>query len=395
MAESGRIEPIILQTVIEILSAKLGTQVQIQSTEILSKDWRRNLIARIKLTDSQTFILKQSKIDDKSGKNDSDALARFARDWAGLEFLSDAQETIVPKFYGGSIKHRFILTQDLGNHISLVDHLMGSDKDLAIDALARYVKLMAKFHGFSHKDIGNYKSSLTKIHPDINMWQDGFKDMPAQIKKLLEKMNIECSQDFETEMHNIFKMVKEPNPFTVLMHGDICPDNIFDSPTHQMKLIDFEWSYLGNALLDAVYLRMYMPTCWCVMSFPDIVVESCEKIYREELIKYIPDAADDKLYYEYYVAACAYTIFWRIMSIDYVLEKEMSGSDLEFTNHPLWRDEYNIQRPRQLMRLKAFIDIAQKHNQLPHTKLMAEKLLECLNLRWTDDKPMELYPVFR
>lgn len=55
----------------------------------------------------------------------------------------------------------------------------------------------------------------------------------------------------------------------------------------------------------------------------------------------------------------------------------------------------NIQRPRQLLRLKKFIELANKHNSLPHIKLMAEAVFVELNKKWLDVKPMEYYPTFR
>ncbi len=53
-------------------------------------------------------------------------------------------------------------------------------------------------------------------------------------------------------------------------------------------------------------LRMCMPTFWCVKAFPEDVIESFERIYRKDLKKKIPAASDDAVYYENYVAACAY-----------------------------------------------------------------------------------------
>jgi thiamine kinase-like enzyme len=211
---------------------------------------------------------------------------------------------------------------------------------------------------------------LQNIYPEIDTWQDGFNDMPAKIKSLLQKLNIEFTAELKSEIKHVFKLVKDPGPFTALMHGDICPDNLVDDPdNNQMKIIDFEWSYIGSALLDAVYLRMYMPTCWCVMAFPDDIIEEMDLIYRAELSKFIPNAKDDKIYYEYYVGACAYTIFWRLLNIEYVLDKEMSQEDREKYVPVKWKAEYNIARPRQLLRLKKFIELANKHNSLPHIKI--------------------------
>ena len=402
MKNNPKLKAELLQEIQYILSQKFQTEIKIKSTVTLSEELRRNLVLRIFLDQSngdipQTIIFKQSHIAKSS--DDKITLGRFARDWAGLEFISSfiSENIIAPKFYGGSVNNRFILVEDLGSsHLSLVDPLMGNDRGIAVSALNRYMKVMAKFHGLGHQSIENYNQILQKIDPGVDVWQDGFLDMPAKIKSFLGKLNIEFSSNLETEINYVFTLVKDSGPFTALMHGDICPDNLVDDlSNNQMQIIDFEWSYVGNALLDAVYLRMYMPTCWCVKAFPEDIIEDMEVVYRKELSQFIPSASDDKLYYKYYVGACAYTIFWRLLNIEYVLEKEMDKEQLaEFV--PLkWKAEYNIQRPRQLLRLEKFIAIAKKHDLLPHVRLMAEAVLKELKIRWKDVKPLDLYPAFR
>ncbi len=138
-----------------------------------------------------------------------------------------------------------------------------------------------------------------------------------------------------------------------------------------------------------------MPTCWCAMAFPEEVIEAMEVVYRQELIKFIPSALDNKIYYEYYVGACAYTIFWRLLDIDAVLIKERDGEALTEFVPPKWKAEYNISRPRSLLRLEKFILIAKKHNLLPQVRMMAEAVLKELKIRWVDVKPLDFYPAFR
>lgn len=388
-----------LQQVISILSNKFELDIKIKSIKILANKDRRNLVARLSLVNNfskspKTIIFKQSKID-KSSKNDLD---RFARDWAGLEFSNNLETPtlISPQFYGASKKYRFILIEDLGYmNKTLVDFLMGNDLTIAKHSLERYMTILAKFHGYGHNNIDKYNIELQKINPAADTWQDGFSDMFNNISTMLKKLNIELTTDLNKEIHYVFKLAKDPGPFTALMHGDICPDNILDDPiNNQMRIIDFEWAYTGNALLDAAYLRMSMPTCWCVKAFPEDIVDSFEQIYRNELIKYIPIAKDDITYYEYYLGACAYTIFWRILNLEWVLEKEASGKDLEFTSHPKWKNQYNIQRPRHLFRFKTLINLLEKHKMFPNVRIMSELILKELERRWPNTESLDLYPAF-
>jgi hypothetical protein len=157
------------QEISDILSNNFQTKIEVQDIEVLSEEARRNLVLRISVKHSssnipKTIIFKQSLLD-KSIKDDTSVLARFARDGAGLEFISslNTEESISPKFYGGSIKNRFILIQDLGNNLlSLVDPLMGNDLSAAIEALNRYMLSMARFHGLAYKNNNDYFKNITE-----------------------------------------------------------------------------------------------------------------------------------------------------------------------------------------------------------------------------------------
>jgi len=314
--KSISIHSAILQEVTDILSHHFQQKIAIKSVTILSESSRRNLVLRITLKHSskisntpESIILKQSTIEQSSEDN-KDVLGRFARDWAGLEFLNNLNTItpIVPKFYGGSIENLFILMEDLGAlHTSLVEPLMGKERNTAEAILNRYMKVMAALHGNSHSSSQHYHAIIQKINSGAAMWQDDCDDMFTRISAFLEKFNIEITDNLRNEISHVLNMAKDPSPFTALMHGDMCPHNVFDDPVqNKMRIIDFEWSFYGNVLLDAVALRMCMPTSWCVKAFPEDIIESNEQTYREELLKYIPEASDDIVYYKYYVAACAY-----------------------------------------------------------------------------------------
>ncbi len=191
--------------------------------------------------------------------------------------------------------------------------------------------------------------------------------------------------------------MKKPGHFTTLIHGDICPDNVFDDPSNNnMRIIDFEWSFVRNALLDGVYLRMSMPTCWCTKAFPEDVIEKFELTYRKEIAKNIPAAKEDTLYYESYVAACAYWMLWNLISAGDIWDKDSDLTDAKYLNlHTQWRIlEDNLQRPRVLYRIESFIETAKKHHSLPELRSMAEQVLVKLKSIWPETKTLGLYPAF-
>jgi hypothetical protein len=398
------IDPDILAEATTILSRHFEIKIIIESVAYLSDAQRRNTVLRLTLKKPpagtpSTVILKQS-LKEKPSDDHTEVFGRFARDWAGLEFLSalPKKSSVAPRIYGGSSHHRFVLLEDLGEvHISLVDHLLGTDKDNALRALKRYMQSMGEMHANAFNHIAEYKRILEGLNADAQVWPYDIDKMSSTIEALLNKLQIEYSPDLQNEINQVFATVKECGPFTTLIHGDICPDNVFDDPkNNQMRIFDFEWSFVGNALLDGTYLRMSNPTCWCVKRFPEDIIDPLEAIYRSELAKTMSKALDDDLYYESYVAACAYWMLGMIAwGLDEILEKENDISDNLLANlHPKWKPEDNRRWPRNLSRFQAFIDVARKHNKLPHLRSMAEQILMQLKILWPDAKPLELFPAF-
>ncbi|MFO8671907.1 GNAT family N-acetyltransferase [Legionella pneumophila serogroup 1] len=398
--------PDIINKAKQILSEHFDSQIEIDSIAFLSDPERRNIVLRLCLVHSSktipnTVILKQS-LPEK--ENDQEAYARFARDWAGLEFASKIPQRThnTPLFYGGEKKHRFILIEDLGvKHVSLVDSLTLPNRDKAIRALSRFMKALGSFHaaGAGHTEL--YETILRQIHKDNDSQTDDpayvLNDLINRLKSAHQTLNLSLSNECIHETQNLVESILGPGPFTVLTHGDICPDNVFDhEENYELQLIDFEWAIVGNALLDGTYLRMSMPTCWCAKAIPKEVIESLESIYREEISRGIPEAKNDTVYQKAYTEACGFWILQQTLHfIDSSLENDRVGPSGPVPENSLWKSEENWVRPRVLSRLRAFIEVATMNGLLPHLTHMAKTVLDELQKRWPDAKTLEFYPAFQ
>ena len=400
------VSSIILKEVVDILSNRFNTQIQVGSIIQLSEQERRNLILRINIQNPsagvpKSIILKQT-LPAKPSDDPNKISDRFARDWSGLEFLSMLKTGAppVPKFYGGSLEHRFILIEDLGeSHLSLVDSLTGDNTKEAEIALLRFMIDLGQLHSSSYGKTEDYFKILKKVNPSAESWQDNLqkaieKYLP-DLKLSLKSLNMVPSENILSEINSVFKSNLAPGPFTTLIHGDICPDNVFyNREKNELYLIDFEYSVVKNALLDGTYLRMSFPTCWCAKSVPDGLISTLEASYREQLKKTIPAARSDEEYHDAYVNACAFWMLKSLLLIEVVLEKEDIWSSGPTPPESLWNPEANLVRPRVLSRLISFIEISKAYKKLPHLLSMAEEVLKELEIRWPDAKPLELYPAF-
>lgn len=388
----------------ELLIKHFKTKITISSVEFLSNDERRNVLLRLNLahhskTIPKTVILKQS-LPEK--ENDEEAYCRFARDWAGLDFAAQIHQSghNTPLFFCGDKKYRFILIEDLGAlHISLVDSLTRPGRNKAMFALGRLMKALGSFHAASAGHTQWYKTILEKIHgheqcDDLTETQER---LITQLRSTHEKLNLPLEEECINEAKNLIADLYIHGPFTVLTHGDICPDNVFDhEEKDELQLIDFEWAFVRNALLDATYLRMSMPTCWCAKAIPKDIIDSVELIYREELSRTIPAAKEEAIYQKAYTHACGFWILQQTLHyIDLTLENDKVGPSGPVPENSRWKSEENWVRPRVLSRLQAFIEVANANGLLPHLTLMAKTVLQELQKHWPNAKPLAFYPAFQ
>lgn len=378
-----------LQLLLEIktvLDQKLGRSAKIASVIQLSGSCRRNRIVRIMLDEElKSVILKQAVSPDG---DDKDAIARFSRDGAGLKFFNEiaSRQALVPQFYGASTKKCFVLLEDLGErHVSLVDALMQRRVTKAKAALRRFVRSLGRFHATSYGKTGRYVEILHSMSPDCALVQEYIDDfnecVVPKVVWTLQSFGIEYSHGMQVELDSVVQAVLKAGPFTTYLQGDMCPDNMFDYPrARKVKLIDFEYGFVGCAFLDLAYVRMSMPTCWCARAIPGDFIDELEALYRKEILKKIPAAQDDALYGDAYVKACAY---WMIRS------------GIALINAAFHHDIQGKLRPRVLSRLNTFVEVASRFNLLPHLRTMAQQLLAALKIQWPEAQQMDMYPAFQ
>lgn len=385
-----------------LLSAHFKCPITFSSSTVLSEPDRRNLILRLFIADPAegipaTVILKKTAIESK-GETEQEQLSRFAHDWAGIEFLSAIGSHHAPYFYAGNFEHLFILIEDLGiEHPSLVGPLTRKhspeNAQVAEVALATYTRRVAQMHADTFGKTDQFEAILKRIYPEVERFHFHEPDDTSKLLALFKRhINYE-NENLAKEIKTIFAGI-EANDFKVLLHGDICPDNVFFQ-NDDIRLFDFEYGDTGHALLDGVYLRMSMPSCWCAKSTPNDIVVKMEQLYRQEIQKKMPAAKNDVLYNQAMVFACAY---WLIRSLiwwlDEFIEKDKNCPSGLLDSDSVWDVNDNGFRPRIISRIQAFLDIANHYQMLPALCEASSQLLESLKSKWPDAKPLSDFPVF-
>ena len=390
----------IIDAALHQLNKNQATKYICLKTDVLSEVTRRNLLLRLHLLKGQvekTVILKMYKTNEQEG-NKQTIPQGFMNEMAALQFLninSNKKKTI-PKYGGHCETNHFILLEDMGSqHISLVDTLTGTSKEQAIQSLEAFMLTLGQFHGLGFGKIDQYEHIRKQLAPNDSHCHKEPVDLIDCLQKTHDLLGINLEQEVINEAQGLIHALNEPHPFTTLIHGDICPDNLFwDDTSQKVCLIDFEWSRPGCAFLDAVYLRMSMPTCWCAKAIPDNIIDHVETIYRQQLFQTIPHARDDNIYWKYYTMACGYWVLRTILLLNDVLEKDDIWTSGPTPSDSQWKPDENLVRPRILSRLQDFCRVAQRHGLLPLMTETSETILSELMKSWADNKPLCLYHVF-
>lgn len=391
----------------KLITGYFKTTVNFSKVIQVSEPNRRNVILRLlidkpQLGIPQTIILKQTvtetnKFDNTISETELEKLSRFANDWAGIEFLTEIKSGHAPRFYAGSLEHKFILLEDLGIlHPSLVGPLTRvsslANVQEAESALIAYVRRIGKMQVDTLGKSVQFASILKRVYPQavcFNFLSDiDISDMLDQFKLLIGYASNALSQD----LHKVLEFSKFNDDFHVFLHGDICPGNVYYQG-HEIKLIDFEFSGFGNALIDGVYLRMNMPNCWCSKAVPQAVLDKMELAYREELKKGIPEAHDNDAYVKSLTYACAYWLIRTVSRMDVDREWICPSGPLEPDS--VWDPLDNGFRPRILSRLKVFIDCSKKTGHLPNLCEGSIRLLKYLRKIWPESGYIDVFPVFK
>ena len=367
-----------------LLSQHYSDRISIAKIERLTEPGRRNLLLRCFIEPVHglpaSFMLK--KVEGKYDPNNAELwdTKRFFNDWVGSQFLNTIPSKVKhsPRFYGGDRQLGMIVLEDVQHRNSLVEPLLGSNRDRAEWALFEYASCLGHLHNDTlglAKEYSNFyqKLSLQDKLPSISL------NIP-KYKSTLENLGIQVENDYLQDLEVINQASNNRDRFFAYIHTDACPDNVLDTGS-ELRPIDFETGCFGYIFFDLVFARMMFPSCWCSKRIPDTVVRQMEATYRAILLQNCPAIEDDRLFNRGIVSACGKWLLDTLMSVEFVLER-----DRDFGISTI--------RQRILARLSAFIATSQDFDLVPGLRSTSSRLLDLLGQRWSDVSDLPLYPAF-
>jgi hypothetical protein len=316
----------------------------------------------------------------------------FLNEWASLAFLTRLAESggdpIAPRLYGADRAAGLLVMEDLGQGESLVQPLLGNDRAVAEAALDAYFRSLGRLGAQTHARVAEYWEIRGTLGPRDMYAQPTIDGERATLERWLAAIcnvtGVEPAPGADDDIVEAASFNAAPGPFAALSQSDTCPDNCLRHG-EWMRLLDFEWGWVRNALNDGARARSNFPTCWCVCRLPPETIRRVEAIYRTELSRGCPAAADEGLFNRELVKACA---SWALSTFEFYYEVS-----------PIWeRDESwgtSTVRQRAIARLELLAEATAEFGELEALGATAARLAGRLQMLWPEVEPMQLYPAFR
>lgn len=378
----------------DLLSAKFGQPLSLNIIAPIQVEGRF-LILRCQVEPSpkgipESIIIKQMSTDPASHKR-IETSQTSRNEQAVLQMMTNLSSSAKPGpiYYSSDPLTGLLIFEDLGDYPTLQDVLYGQDFHQAKEAVVQYGHYLAKMQLAARNQVEIYTTNLRGLGGrqlrDVLGWD--LRDYLSDLRAYLGFFKIEVSDEFDQAIHNLAQSIQSPGPFYTLSHCDAGPHNIMILPD-QPILIDFEQACFQHGFVDLVQARMAFPTAGLGCRSSPIVIEQMERVYRDELVKHIPEVADDQLYERALVEACAQTVMTMFVEMG-------QGGLAQFldTNKSIPTANFRIQR--MITFLHAFLQAAESLNQLPYIRMIGQKIYDSILDCCPEVEMLPYFPVFQ
>lgn len=261
-------------------------------------------------TDRTSVLRCQSRIGSvvvKAFRDRPDALAAYANEAAALSL------GVGPDLLAIDRSRRVLVMEDLGVAPSLVDLLLGNDSVAARNGLVSWAAA-----------VGRLAADTVDRHDEFDTLRERFDTGQSTIlgvDRIIERLqhlpaafaavNVDAAPGLDAELSGLLG-----HEYLAFSPGDTCPGNNLMTG-EGIRLLDFEGASYRPVFLDAAYLRVPFPTCWCMFRLPSAVAAEAEQAYRTEVIRAYPNLSKDGLWHRGVAGA---TVAWDLYNTTMIPE---------------------------------------------------------------------------
>lgn len=325
----------------DVLTAQLGTPKRVKT---LSSS-PRSAVWRATFGDTPAVI---KHLVSGDGADDF-----FAREVAALQAASAVRPPVVPRLLGADPAERTLVTEYV------------EERPPAANWVVAYAAALGRLHGAPTQSV------------DLPRWNGPTNADVEAFLKLAAWLGATDTDKVSAELEGLLTRLATRSSRRDLLHGDPCPTN--DLHTVQgVRFIDFEQASLGDGMVEAAYLRIGFPTCWCSTTQPPELLAEAEAAYS---------AASGRTIDEYELAdACT---SWTIRG-DALVERAFRERQDHLARLAVedWKWWTVSARDRLAYRLGVIGALAAGDGPLGETARLAGQMREAMLARWPGLRPL-------
>ena len=295
---AGGIQPEVLSTVKAaelVLSHRFGATIRLAEPEPLGGSGSSTVI-RVRVAASpfslpRTLVVKRYGPAGVDGKSDE-----FVSEAVSYQLFTalSPEERMCPEMFAHDASERLVVLEDLGRAPTLADKLLADDARAAERALLSWARSLGRLHASTAGREADF-DALTRRwgvprikDPQAKAGQRALAELPGV---LTEVLGVDTPAAVHERAMAAGKLA-DSTRYRAFSPSDACPDNNVIT-SKGVRFLDFEGGCWRNVLLDAGYLRVPFPSCWCSFALPAGMTEAMVAAWRAEVRGVWPDLDSD------------------------------------------------------------------------------------------------------
>jgi hypothetical protein len=279
----------------EVLRNRFGAPIRLADPQPLGGKTDSTVI-RVRVADTpfslpRTLVVKRYSCATSGGPEDG-----FPREAVSYQlFTAIAEdERICPELYAHDGQARVLVLEDLGLEPTLADKLLGDDPRAAESALLAFARSLGRLHATTAGREADFDALMRRfdraprLHPLYSDCSTALDGVPALLADALGVDTPSAVADVAERGSGMLHRGKH----RAFSPAALCPDNNLITG-RGVRFVDFAGGCVREILLDAAYLRVPFPACWCAFGLPPGMTEAMLAAWRSEVADVWPELDDD------------------------------------------------------------------------------------------------------
>ncbi|MCE7010551.1 aminoglycoside phosphotransferase family protein [Kibdelosporangium philippinense] len=369
-----------------VLRRRYGAKIQLAEPEDLGGS-KLSTVVRVRVAATPFSLPRTLVVKRYSPPMPSEAFVREAVSYQLFTALT-AEERMCPELYAHDGAAGVIVIEDLGRAPTLADKLLGDDARAAERALLSWARSLGRLHATTAGREADFDALMRRLSSAKVKGDPLAVNGPAAIERLPQLLDDVLG--VHTPAHVFERAERTRWLLATSRHrgfspSDLCPDNNLIT-SRGVRFLDFEGGCVRNIMLDAAYLRVPFPSCWCAFALPAGMTDAMFAAWRAEVRVMWPDLADDSVVLPRMLDA---QLFWVWASTFWFLPRPGEQDGPIDSHLPSPRRTVSIAARWQHLRDEAAR--AGADNIVEHAKAVVDALTK----KFGPDLKLPMYPAFR